>query len=158
MNRPLAASAVQLEVLSRALQQLHAQLLQVEKQFHPPMSGPELLDKLVGDPAWAWLRSLSSLVADIDHVLAQPVRATERDGAVVAAHVRGLLSGEGDLLNEQFLVRYRPLLQANPALASAHGELKGMLKALPAESENEAERLHARHQWNMKCRHRGVLH
>jgi hypothetical protein len=72
--------------------------------------------------------------------------------------VRGLLSGEGDLLNEQFLVRYRPLLQANPALASAHGELKGMLKALPAESENEAERLHARHQWNMKCRHRGVLH
>lgn len=152
------AHAAELHTLSRQLQQLHRQLLDAEKEFHPPMSGPQLLDKLVNDPGWAWLRALSALIADIDHVLAQPVGASEHDRAVVAAQVRGLLAGEGDLLNEAFLARYRPLLQTSSSLASTHGELKRLLKDMPPESENEAQRLHARHQWNMKCRHRGTLH
>jgi hypothetical protein len=158
MSQPPATSAAQLESLNRKLQQLHAQLLQAEREFHPPMGGRELLDRLVSDPAWAWLRPLSSLIADIDHVLAQSAEPNEQDRAVVAAHVRGLLAGEGDLLNEQFLGRYRPLLQTHPELTSAHGELKGLLRTMPAESENESERLHARHQWNMRCKHRSVAH
>jgi hypothetical protein len=157
MNRTSTDSA-EFQNLSRKLRQLHAQLLQAEKEFHPPIGGPQLLDKLVNDPAWAWLRALSKLIADIDHVLAQPTGATEHDGAVVAAHLRGLLAGEGDLLNESFLARYRPLLQASSSLASTHGELKALLKSMPVEPENEAERLHARHQWNLKCRHRGTVH
>lgn len=156
MNRTPTNSA-ELQNLSRKLQQLHAQLLQAEKEFHPPpLGGPQLLDKLVNDPAWAWLRALSMLIADIDHVLAQPTGGTEHDCAVVAAHLRGLFAGEGDLLNETFLARYRPLLQTSSSLASIHGELKSLLKSMPLESENEAERLHARHQWNIKCRHRGA--
>lgn len=157
MNRTPTNSA-ELQNLSRKLQHLHAQLLQAEKEFHPPIGGPQLLDKLVNDPAWAWLRALSALIADIDHVLAQPTGANEHDRAVVAAHLRGLLAGEGDLLNETFLARYRPLLQTSSSLASTHGELKGLLKSMPMESANEAERLHARHQWNMKCKHRGTVH
>ena len=160
MTPPYAAPAAQLESLSRKLQQLHAQLLKAEREFHPPMSGGQLLDKLVSDPAWAWLRPLSALIADIDHVLSQKVPPTDHDRAVVAAHMRGLLAGEGDLLNEQFLSRYRPLLQSHPELATGHGELKTALKTMPAESENEAERLHARHQWNLRCTHaqRGRIH
>lgn len=149
-----ATTAAELEALSRKLQQLHSHLLDAEREFQPAVTGLALLDRLVNDPAWAWLRPLSALIADIDHVLAQQQPPTGHDRAVVAGHLRGLLSGEGDLQNEQFLSRYRALLQMNPSLASAHGELKGMLRTMPAESDNESERLHARHQWAMRCKHR----
>jgi hypothetical protein len=35
-----------------------------------------------------------------------------------------------------------------------YGELKGTLASVPTESEIESERLHARHQWAMRCKHR----
>jgi hypothetical protein len=44
-------------------------------------------------------------------------------------------------------------LQQSAALASVHGELKRVLDALPAESMNESEKLHARHVWAMRCKH-----
>jgi len=144
----------ELEMLSRKLQQLYSHLLEAEREFQPSLAGLALLDRLVNDPAWAWLRPLSALIADIDHVLAQEQPPTEHDRAVVAGHLRGLLAGEGDRQNEQFLTRYRALLQMNLSLASAHGELKAILRSLPEESADESERLHARHQWAMRCKHR----
>lgn len=149
---------IALEKLSRKLQKLHAMLIEVEREFHPPQSPLALLDRLVKDPAWAWLRPLSALVADIDHVLAQDQPATEFDRAVVAAHARGLLSGEGDLQHQAFLERYRALLQLRPVLVSLHGELKSLLRTAPSESDDESERLHARHQWAMRCKHHGAIH
>ena len=153
MNTSTKLPGEQLETLSRTLRQLHALLLQVEKTFHPPTAGLELLDRLVKDPAWAWLRPVSALIADIDHVLAQKQPPTEYDLAVAAAHVRELLAGHGDAQTAQFLERYRGLLQLSPELASMHGELKGWLKTAPAESADEADRLHHRHQWAMRCKH-----
>lgn len=144
----------QLEALSRKLRELHSRLLQVEKEFHPPMARLELLDRLVKDPAWSWLRPLSSLITDIDHVLAEEQPPTEYDLAVAAAHARELLAGEGDARNQPFAERYRALLQLSPELASIHGELQGLLKNAPSESADEAERLHHRHQWAMRCKHR----
>lgn len=158
MAHPPASAAAELEMLSRKLQQLYSHLLQAEREFQPPLAAVELLDRLVNDPAWAWLRPLSTLIADIDHVLAQSHAQghppSEHDRAVVAAQLRGLLAGEGDLQNELFLSRYRTLLQTNLSLASAHGELKGLLRMLPVEPDDESERLHARHQWAMRCKHR----
>lgn len=110
----MTSPKTQLEQLSRKLQHLYSLVLATERQFQPQLGGLELLDKLVNDPAWAWLRPLSTLNAQIDHVLAQLQPPTEYDHAVVAAHLRGLLAGEGDLANESFLNRYRPLLQLSP--------------------------------------------
>lgn len=154
MSHPPANATAELELLSRKLQQLYSHLLEAEREFQPPLAALDLLDRLVNDPAWAWLRPLSSLIADIDHVLAQDSAPSDHDRAVVAGHLRGLLAGEGDLQNEQFLGHYRALLQTNLSLASAHGELKALLRTLPAESQDESERLHARHQWAMRCKHR----
>lgn len=142
----------QLETLSRKLQQLHSLALAAEKQFHPVMGEWELLDKLMKDPAWAWLRPISALIADIDHVLAQAEPPTEYDLAVVAGHVRELLAGQGEA-NKAFAERYIPLLQQAPELVGAHGQLKLWLKNAPVESANEADRLHGRHQWAMRCKH-----
>jgi hypothetical protein len=144
----------QLETLSRKLQQVHGLALEAEKPFHAPMRQLEMLDRLLNDPEWAWLRPLSSVIADIDHVLAQEQPPTEYDLAVAAAHARELLSGTGAATDTAFLERYRALLQLSPELVSAHGELKALLARAPVESENEAERLHYRHQWAMRCGHR----
>lgn len=154
MTHSSTSPKADIELLSRKLQRLYSLVLEAERQFVPGPGGLALLNQLVNDPAWAWLRPLSTLTAEIDHVLAQEQPPTQYDHAVVAAHIRGLLAGEGDLGDEQFLNRYRPLLQHSPALAGAHGELKTLLKNAPTESANEAERLHARHQWAMRCKHR----
>lgn len=143
----------QLERLSRKLRTLHSYALEQEKTFHPAMSQLELLDKLLHDREWAWLRPLSGLMADIDEVLAAEQPPTQYDFMVAAAHVRELLAGGGATPNTQFLERYRGLLQLSPELASAHGEIKALLQSAPSEPQDEAERLHHRHQWAMRCKH-----
>ena len=143
-----------LEEVSRKLQQLYAATLNAERRFAPSGAGLELLDRLMNDPAWAWLRPLSTLIAEVDHALAQDGELSEMEGAAAAAHIRGLIFGEGDLLDEAFLTHYRSLLQIDHALASTHGQLRQLMKSLPDESPNESERLHARHQWAMRRKHR----
>ena len=145
-----------LENVSRKLQQLFAATLNAERRFAPSGAGLELLDRLMNDPAWAWLRPLSTLISEVDHALAQDAELSELEGAAAAAHIRGLVFGEGDPGDAEFLTHYRSLLQLDHALASTHGELRALLKTLPAESPNESERLHARHQWAMRRRHRGM--
>ncbi|HEV8332252.1 MAG TPA: hypothetical protein VGQ22_12580 [Steroidobacteraceae bacterium] len=145
-----------LEDVSRKLQQLFAATLNAERRFAPSGAGLELLDRLMNDPAWAWLRPLSTLISEVDHALAQDAELSELEGAAAAAHIRGLIFGEGDQVDAEFLTHYRSLLQLDHALASTHGELRALLKTLPAESPNESERLHARHQWAMRRKHRGM--
>jgi hypothetical protein len=156
MTAVATETVAELAALNRLLQQLHSHILDIERQSNPGVAGAALLDRLLNDPNWAWLRGLSSLMAEIDHVLAQREAPSEADRAVAAAHIRGLLFGQGDLSNESFLARYRPLLQLNPSLASVHGELKALLNRQPLEPESESERLHARHQWAVRCRHRSA--
>jgi hypothetical protein len=145
-----------LEDVSRKLQQLFAATLNAERRFAPSGAGLELLDRLMNDPAWAWLRPLSTLISEVDHALAQDAELSELEGAAAAAHIRGLIFGEGEQVDTEFLTHYRSLLQLDHALASTHGELRALLKTLPAESPNESERLHARHQWAMRRKHRGM--
>ena len=155
MNTQAQLPSQQLEALSRKLQQLHSQALAAEKQFHPVMGDWELLDKLMKDPSWAWLRPLSALIADIDHVLSEDESPTEYDLAVVAGHIRDLLAGKGEA-GQAFAERYVPLLQLHTELVATHGELKSLLKSAPSESNDEAERLHRRHQWAMRCKHQSA--
>jgi hypothetical protein len=142
-----------LEAVSRALQELHKQILEAEGQFIPGLKGLQLLDRLINDPGWVWLRALSRLIADLDEALARDTDLTADEAAAAAGHARALVFGLGEPRDEAFLSRYRPLLQENAALASAHGELKRLIDSLPPESENASEKLHARHVWAMRCKH-----
>jgi len=141
-----------LEAVSRALQELHRQVLEAERPYVPGQMGVALLDRLLNDPEWAWLRAISKLIADLDEALAKDTEVTPGDAAAAAGHVRALVFGLGEPRDEAFLSRYRPLLQRSAALASAHGELKRLLDALPAEPPKESEKLHARHVWAMRCK------
>jgi hypothetical protein len=142
-----------LEAVSGALKQLHRQILETEGQFLPGRTASVLLNRLLNDPDWAWLRALSKKIAELDEALASPEALTADHAASAAGHVRALVFGIGEPVDEAFLGRYRPLLQQSAALASVHGELKRVLDALPAESMNESEKLHARHVWAMRCKH-----
>ena len=146
--------SLELEAVSRALQSVHRQILEAEGAYLPGRTSLALLDKLINDPNWAWLRALSKMIADLDEALAAPAELTPDDAAAAAGHVRALVFGLGEPRDEPFLNRYRPLLQASATLASAHGELKRLLDALPPEPENASEKLHARHVWAMRCKHR----
>jgi len=145
--------SLELEAVSRALQSVHRQILEAEGAYLPGRTSLALLDKLINDPNWAWLRALSKMIADLDEALAAPAELTPDDAAAAAGHVRALVFGLGEPRDEEFLNRYRPLLQASAALASAHGELKRLIDALPPEPLNESEKLHARHVWAMRRKH-----
>jgi hypothetical protein len=122
-----------LEAVSRGLQAVHQQILEAEGAYLPGRTSVALLDKLIHDPDWAWLRALSKLIAEIDELLAVPADLTPAGAAAAAGRVRALVFGLGEPRDEAFLNRYRPLLQLSPALASAHGELKRLVDALPPE-------------------------
>lgn len=109
----------ELEAVSRALQELHRLILEAAGPTIPGQQGLQLLDRLINDPEWAWLRPVSKLIAELDEALAAPEALTPGDAASAAGHVRALVFGLGEPRDQAFLGRYRPLLQGNPALASA---------------------------------------
>lgn len=139
-----------LGILSEALRNVHFHTLEAERQFDPAVRGLDLLDRLANHPDWAWLRSISSLVGEIDHVLATDPHVTADEVATAAARARGLLFGEGELRDEAFLEHYRPLLQQSHELAGAHGKLKQVLERLPDEPEDRNARDAARASWQAR--------
>ena len=148
-NAPLRA----LDDASRALRSLLGVVIQVERRFGAQQSPLALLRQITEDPQWQWLRPLYQLIADIDHAAHEgDLPATEV--AAIGGHAVALLSGVGAPIEQLFLDRYRALLQTDPEVAIAHSAALHALRKLPPEADSEAERLHARHQWAMRCKHR----
>jgi len=137
---------------SAALQGVLGALLEAERHFAPPASPLERLQQITTSPEWAWLQPLYRLIADIDHALAYAQDLPASESAAIGAHARELLSGGAAPTEQAFLEHYRALLQTDPAVAMAHAAALRALQTLPAESATQAERLHARHQWNERRR------
>jgi len=138
---------------SAALRDLLRIVIDIEKRFAPEQSPLALLSAITTRQEWAWLQPLYRLIADIDHAIdSDDLPASEV--AAIGSHARALLSGVGAPVEQNFLDRYRPLLQTDPEVAIAHGRALQALRRLPPEADSEAERLHARHQWAMRCKHR----
>jgi hypothetical protein len=153
MTRSDLPSLLALEEASRALRGLLGVIIAVERRFGSQQSPLALLRQIMDDPQWEWLRPLYQLIADIDHAVHEgDMPITEV--AAVGAHALALLSGVGAPVEQVFLERYRALLQTDPEVAIAHSTAMQALRKLPPEPDDEAERLHARHQWVMRCKHR----
>ncbi|MBL8271230.1 hypothetical protein [Steroidobacter sp.] len=149
----MTSSLSALEDASRALRGLLGVIIAVERRFGSQQSPLALLRQIMEDPQWEWLRPLYRLIADVDHALHEgDLQITE--AAAVGAHALALLSGVGAPVEQAFLDRYRALLQTDPEVAIAHSAALQALRKLPPEADDEAERLHARHQWAMRCKHR----
>jgi len=153
MTRSDSPDLQALEEASRALRALLGVLIAVERKFGSQQSPLALLRRIMEDPEWEWLRPLYQLIADVDHALHEgelPVSEI----AAIGGHAVALLSGVGAPVEQAFLDRYRALLQTDPEVAIAHSTALQAIRKLPPEADSEAERLHARHQWAMRCKHR----
>ena len=101
-----------LEAVSRGLQAVHQEILAAEGAYLPGRTSLALLDKLIHDPEWAWLRALSKLIADLDELIAVPADLTPAGAAAAAGRVRALVFGLGEPRDEAVP---EPLPSAAPA-------------------------------------------
>jgi hypothetical protein len=113
--------AGRLHELRTRLTRLHKTLLEEERSAYesahgPVASGPELLRLLLHDEAFAWLRSLSAMIAAIDAALDE---AEDGDAAAepFVRQARALLRSGGSSV---FDTKYRDALQRSPAVVMAH--------------------------------------
>jgi catechol 2,3-dioxygenase len=89
-------------------------------------SNATLLQLVIHDPWFAWLRPLSELVVRIDVALQPDEAATDADGAMLLDQVERLLSPPQSI--EPFAQRYYEALQRQPAVITAHGDVRRVLK------------------------------
>ncbi len=124
------AAAVRLKQLRVALLRLHKTLLEWERKSYEKVHGRQssnaLLDALLKDPQFAWLRLISQLVVRIDEMLEDEIQPEQGDLEAVLAHVRDLTSP-----NEQgtsYEQRYHEALQESPDAVFAHRDLVALFK------------------------------
>ena len=127
MTNPADAS---LKELRQALLRLHKTLLDWERaayeRVHGRQSSNALLDALLKDPQFAWLRPISQLVVRIDEMLEDKIPPGENDLEAVLAHARDLTApNETGNAYEQ---RYFTALQENPDAVFAHRDVIALLK------------------------------
>jgi catechol 2,3-dioxygenase len=89
-------------------------------------SNATLLQLVINDPWFEWLHPLSELVVRIDVALQPDGAATEADGAMLLEQVERLLSPAQGV--EPFARRYYEALQRQPAVITAHGDVRRVLK------------------------------
>jgi hypothetical protein len=128
-NDPLAAA---LQQVSSALLELHRLLIAVARaeyeSFHGPVSGPNhLLQLLMNDAGFTWLRELSGLIVRIDE-LAESEDLTRSEAAKIRTAIDSLIaSPEGS----DFARRYAMVLQNDPAVLQSHAEVRRALRGVP---------------------------
>lgn len=126
--------------LERALRELHRGLLQqaradyVRERGTLEEIGPgELLMLATRDESFAWLRSLSELMADVDHLRDLPKEQLD-DGvrAAVRGAVEQLLAPAGEAEAGTFAARYWGYVRQHPELTMAHAAVRQALQRWPA--------------------------
>lgn len=114
-----------LRPVRQALIHLHKALIEAERdeyeQVHGRVAPAELLQLLLGDPQFAWLRSISELIVQIDELSERDEPPTPAQANDVLGLVRQLLT-ETDARTE-FARRYAETLQRRPDLVVAHGHV-----------------------------------
>ena len=66
----------------------------------------------------------TAALEEVSRKLQELTSAFGGEHATAAAHIRGLIFGEGDLVDRAFLSHYRSLLQLDHALASTYGNMQ----------------------------------
>ena len=137
------------ERLARALRELHRVLVVRartdylrEQSNGGDVSPGELLRLLTSDPYFAWLRSLSELMVDIDAVGDRDDHEPlVQSGAIRAAVEHLVAPPRPSEAPSAFAERYWPYVQDDPHVAMAHGELKRALSSWPAPAKADRESL-----------------
>ncbi|HEX8163153.1 MAG TPA: hypothetical protein VF538_14885 [Pyrinomonadaceae bacterium] len=116
-----------LRALRGGLLRLHKLLLDGERgayeREHGRVAAGEMLQLVINDARFAWLRRVSELIVAADEMLdAKEEPATEADARSVVAQARALVSPAAADATE-FAEKYRAALQRDPAIVMAHAEV-----------------------------------
>jgi hypothetical protein len=120
----------QLKDIRLGLLRLHKTLLDWERagyeRIHGRQSSNALLEALLQDPQFAWLRPISQMIVRIDEMLEDKIPPEQPDVEAVLAHVRDLTTpNETGNAYEQ---RYYLALQEHPDAVFAHRDLVALIK------------------------------
>ena len=120
----------QLVEVRRGLLRLHKALIDSERaafeRDRGPLTSGQLLQALLEDPFFAWLRPFSGLIVEIDEALAAREPIPAQQAGDYLARVRALVeTGEGD----PDAARYERVMSRDPDVLVAHVELTGRLRS-----------------------------
>ena len=114
--------------LRRLLLQLHKTLIDWQREDYEGQYGrlqtTQLLQVILDDPQFAWLRSMSGLIVSIDEALDVKLPAVSETGPLVAK-ARELIAPEP---GSHYALRYHAALQELPEAVLAHRDLVTLLK------------------------------
>jgi len=115
--------------LGAGLVRLHALLMDRERRAYECRRGPvgsrQLLELLLHDEHFVWLRSLSTLMARIDELVDadEPLTARDIEDALGETY-RLLKSGESGVFQD----KYREALQESPDVVMTHAGISEVLR------------------------------
>ena len=116
--------------LRHALLQLHKTLVEWERngyeRIHGRQSSHDLLNALLNDAQFAWLRPMSQLIVRIDELLSEKTPPMRNDVDAVVAQVKTLTSPNEN--GNTYERRYDMALQENPDAVFAHRDVLMLLK------------------------------
>jgi hypothetical protein len=116
--------------LRKALLRLHKTLLDWERsgyeRIHGRQSSHDLLQALLNDPQFAWLRPMSQLIVRIDEILGDKTPPMRNDVDAVVAQVRTLTSPNET--GNTYERRYDMALQEHPDAVFAHRDLLALFR------------------------------
>jgi hypothetical protein len=125
----------QLREVRRGFFRLHKTLIDAERtafeREHGRLSNGQFLQALIQDPFFTWLRPFSSLLVEIDEVLAAKEPSSEPTYRAYIEQVRALVTRrEGD----EEPSRYEHVRQRDPDVLVAHVELTSRIAAVDSGS------------------------
>ncbi len=92
----------------------------IYERSHGRISAHDLLQLSLGDPRFAWLHEISTLIVRMDEVLAAD-ESSPSDAAALLTATRALLAPADT--STPFARRYDTALQADPSVVLAHGKV-----------------------------------
>lgn len=119
-----------LKDLRSGLLRLHKVLLDWERsgyeRIHGRQSSHDLLQVLLSDPQFAWLRPMSQLIVRIDEILSEKTPPMRNDVEAVVAEVKALTTPNEN--GNTYERRYDMVLQEQPDAVFAHRDLLKLIK------------------------------
>ena len=116
--------------LRQALLRLHKTLLDWERsgyeRIHGRQSSHDLLDAVLNDPQFAWLRPMSQLIVRIDEILGEKTPPMRNDVEAVVSQVKRLTSPNET--GNTYERRYDMALQDHPDAVFAHRDLLALFR------------------------------
>lgn len=114
---------------------------------------------LIGDPQYAWLKPLTTFMADLDALSEQP-KISDRDLSILRHVLEDLFFKEDDEI-QSFNHHYRQIFHNNHELMVTHGRLRELTADLPEpadEVSGEAEIRKGWHETGLAQTKRGTKH